>query len=99
MIYILLLNIVCVSLSLGSIRDKQNSPIPHHHAVVVRGFEQHSEPLPHAEVVQTTDAGSLPSLAAFCVSFFVTPPPSKKKGGAVTIFFIIISVIGNSYVY
>lgn len=99
MIYILLLNIVCVSLSLGGIRDKQNSPIPHHHAVVVRGFEQHSEPLPHAEVVQTTDAGSLPSLAAFCVSYFVPPPPPKKGGGAVTMFFIIISVIGNSYVY
>lgn len=90
-----------MSLSLGGIRDKQNSPIPHHHAVVVRGFEQHSEPLPHAEVVQTTDAGSLPSLAAFCVS--CTPPPNllpEKRGvGAVTIFFIIISVIGNSYMY
>lgn len=88
-----------MSLSLGGIRDKQNSPIPHNYAVVVRGFEQHSEPLPHAEVVQTTDAGSLPSLAAFCVSFFVPPPlPEKGGGGAVTIS-IIISVIGNSYVY
>lgn len=67
--------------------------------MVVRGFEQHSEPLPHAEVVQTTDAGSLPSLAAFCVSFFVPPSLPEKGGMAVTIFFIIISVIGNSYVY
>lgn len=71
-----------MSLSLGSIRDEQNSPIPQHHAVVVRGFEQHSEPLPHVEVVQTTDAGSLPSLAAFSVSLLLTPPPpSKKKKG------------------
>lgn len=69
-----------MSLSLGGIRDKQNSPIPHHHAVVVRGFEQHSEPLPHAEVVQTTDAGSLPSLAAFCVSFLYPPPFPEKEG-------------------
>lgn len=70
-----------MSLSLGGIRDEQNSPIPQHHAVVVRGFEQHSEPLPHVEVVQTTDAGSLPSLAAFSVSLFLTPPPLKKKKG------------------
>lgn len=70
-----------MSLSLGSIRDEQNSPIPQHHAVVVRGFEQHSEPLPHVEVVQTTDAGSLPSLAAFSVSLLLTPPLLKKKKG------------------
>lgn len=70
-----------MSLSLGGIRDEQNSPIPQHHAVVVRGFEQHSEPLPHVEVVQTTDAGSLPSLAAFSVSLLLTPPLLKKKKG------------------
>lgn len=70
-----------MSLSLGGIRDEQNSPIPQHHAVVVRGFEQHSEPLPHVEVVQTTDAGSLPSLAAFSVSLLLTPPPLRKRRG------------------